>query len=75
MPLLFQWLLLQFNRGVVVHIVVLLQHLENGWCSVDQSYYQYVIDNKAYIYMPNQSSFIFLNPRDFFAGISISYDF
>jgi len=48
---------------------------ENGWGSVDQSYYQYVIDNKAYIDMPNQSSFIFLNPRDFFAGISISYDF
>lgn len=46
-----------------------------GWKAVDSGYLQYVLDKKAYIDMPNQESFIFLNPRDFFIGLTISYDF
>jgi hypothetical protein len=42
---------------------------------VNKSYYSWVMDNKAYIDMPNIDHYIFLNPRDIFMGINISYDF
>ena len=48
---------------------------EIGWANVDQSYYDWVIENKAYIDMPNIDHYVFLNPRDIFMGINISYDF
>ena len=48
---------------------------ENGWMSVNQSFYDEVIRNKQYIDMPNQLYYVFLNPRDIFIGINISYDF
>ena len=48
---------------------------ENGWMSVNQSFYDEVISNKQYIDMPNQLYYVFLNPRDIFIGINISYDF
>ncbi len=48
---------------------------ENGWTSVNQSFYDEVIRNKQYIDMPNQLYYVFLNPRDIFIGINISYDF
>lgn len=47
----------------------------SGWSEVDQAYLDKVVEDKAYIDMPNQSSFIFLAPRDIFFGINISYDF
>jgi len=46
-----------------------------GWQDVDQSYYDRVLENKQYIDMPNQTYFVFLNPRDIFFGVNISYDF
>ncbi|NQV13930.1 carboxypeptidase-like regulatory domain-containing protein [bacterium] len=46
-----------------------------GWSAVNQSYLDQVVEDKAYIDMPNQSSFIFLSPRDIFFGLNISYDF
>tara|TARA_B100000073_G_scaffold69642_1_gene51485 strand:- start:7128 stop:10280 length:3153 start_codon:yes stop_codon:yes gene_type:complete len=48
---------------------------EGGWTSVNQSFYDQVIRNKQYIDMPNQLYYVFLNPRDLFIGINISYDF
>jgi len=48
---------------------------EEGWAAVNQSLYDDVIANKQYIDMPNLSHYIFLNPRDIFIGINISYDF
>ena len=48
---------------------------EEGWSAVNQSLYDDVIANKQYIDMPNLSHYIFLNPRDIFIGINISYDF
>ena len=33
---------------------------------------QKILDDKAYIDMPNNSSFDFLNPRQFYYGINIS---
>ena len=46
-----------------------------GWQDVNQSYFEKVLNNKQYIDMPNQSYYIFLNPRDIFIGINFSYDF
>jgi hypothetical protein len=48
---------------------------DDGWQLVNSGYFQSVLDNKAYIDMPNQGSFIFLNPRDFYMGLSVTYDF
>ena len=47
----------------------------SGWENVDKSYYESVLKNKQYIDMPNQSYYVFLNPRDIFFGLNISYDF
>jgi len=38
------------------------------------SHKQYVLDNKAYIVMPNQTTFTFLNPAQYFFGLRLSYD-
>jgi hypothetical protein len=40
----------------------------------DPAHRQYVLDNKAYIDMPNQEYLSFLNPRDIFFGIRMSFD-
>ncbi len=48
---------------------------QTGWNLVDQNFYDKVIENKQYIDMPNQSYFIFLNPRDIYIGINLTYDF
>jgi outer membrane receptor protein involved in Fe transport len=45
---------------------------ENGWAEVNKSKIQKILDDKAYIDMPNQSSFSFLNPRQWFFGIKVS---
>ena len=47
----------------------------DGWKQVDETFYDQVINNKQYIDMPNQPYYVFLNPRDIFIGLSISYDF
>jgi outer membrane receptor protein involved in Fe transport len=41
---------------------------------VDHNRMQKILDDKAYINMPNNSSFNFLNPRQFFYGISLSFN-
>jgi hypothetical protein len=41
----------------------------------DPAHKQYVLDNKTYIDMPNQEYLAFLNPRNIFYGIRLSYDF
>jgi hypothetical protein len=38
------------------------------------SHKQYVLDNKAYIVMPNETTFAFLNPAQYFFGLRLSYD-
>jgi hypothetical protein len=40
----------------------------------DPAHKQYVLDNKAYIDMPNQETFTFLNPRRWFFGVRLSVD-
>ena len=46
----------------------------NGkWSEVDGGRMQQILDDKAYIDMPNNSSFDFLNPRQIFFGINLSF--
>lgn len=44
------------------------------WSRVAQSEIDKVIDSKAYIDMPNLDYFMFLNPRNWFFGVRVSFD-
>jgi outer membrane receptor protein involved in Fe transport len=50
-----------------------MNYVNGGWSEVDQARMQQILDDKAYIDMPNNSSFDFLNPRQFFYGLSVSF--
>ena len=48
----------------------------NGsWSQVESGRMNQVLEDKAYIDMPNQTSFNFLSPRDVFIGLRLSFDF
>jgi hypothetical protein len=49
-----------------------MHYVNSAWSEVDHTTMQKILDDKAYIDMPNNSSFDFLNPRQFYYGISIS---
>ena len=51
-----------------------LQFANDAWGEVDKGRINKVLDDKAYIDMPNQTSFNFLNPRQIFFGIRTSFD-
>lgn len=44
------------------------------WMLEDKSRVNQVLEDRAYIDMPNQTFFSFLNPRDIFFGLTISFD-
>ena len=46
-----------------------------GWSLVPQSKINQVLADKAYIEMPEQSTFWFLNPRTFYFGLTFSFNF
>lgn len=48
---------------------------EGEWTQVSKSRIDYVLENRAYIDNPNNTSFTFLSPRDIFIGIRLSYNF
>ncbi len=50
-----------------------MEYNNDTWSEVDNSRVQKVIDDKAYIDMPNQTSFNFLNPRNIYIGIKTSF--
>ena len=50
-----------------------MEYSNDSWSEVDNSRVQKVLDDKAYIDMPNQTSFNFLNPRNIFIGIKTSF--
>jgi len=52
-----------------------MQYANGNWQEVDQGHMQRILDDKAYIDMPNNSSFDFLNPRQFYYGINLSFNF
>ncbi len=52
-----------------------MQYQNNQWTEVSKSKMDQVLDDKAYIDMPNQTFFTFLNPRSAFFGFTLSYRF
>ncbi len=51
------------------------QYVDGGWVIADPGFLDEVLENKAYIDMPNQTYFTFLNPRDTYFGINFNYNF
>ena len=51
------------------------QFVDGAWQQVPQGRLDQVLEDKAYIDMPNQEFFWFLNPRRIFWGIRFSLDF
>jgi hypothetical protein len=51
------------------------QFVANNWATVSQSRVDKILEDKAYIDMPNQTYFTFLNPRNTFFGIRLDYNF
>ena len=52
-----------------------MHYSEGEWVEVDKGKIQEILDSKAYIDMPNQTFFTFLNPRSIFFGLTINYRF
>jgi len=50
-----------------------MNYVNGAWSEVEKSHMQKILDDKAYIDMPNNSSFSFLNPRQFFYGITLTF--
>ncbi|MBI5472958.1 MAG: TonB-dependent receptor [Ignavibacteriae bacterium] len=50
------------------------QLVNGSWQEVESARLQKVLDDKAYIDMPNLDTFSFLNPRNIFYGIRLSFD-
>ncbi len=50
-----------------------LLYNDGAWQSVPESRIQQVLDDKAYIDMPNQGFLTFLNPRNVYFGVKLSF--
>ena len=52
-----------------------MQYANNSWQVVNDKTINDILDKKAYIDMPNQTFYTFLNPRSIFFGLTVSYHF
>jgi outer membrane receptor protein involved in Fe transport len=52
-----------------------MNYANNAWTEVDAGRMQQILDDKAYIDMPNQTSFSFLDPRQIYFGVTLTLDF
>ncbi|MBN1782554.1 TonB-dependent receptor [bacterium] len=52
-----------------------MEYTDNVWAPVDKARINKILDDKAYIDMPNRDSFTFLSPRQIFFGLRVSFDF
>jgi len=50
------------------------QYVDGQWIQVDQNRVDKMLEDKAYIDMPNASTFWFLNPRRIFFGLRFSFN-
>ncbi|MGE5859744.1 MAG: TonB-dependent receptor [Ignavibacteria bacterium] len=50
------------------------EYVNGQWSQVDKSRVDKMLEDKAYIDMPNQSTFWFLNPRRIFFGLRFSFN-
>ncbi len=48
--------------------------INNAWTLADKGEVSRVLSDKAYIHMPTQDWLNFLNPRDFYFGMRMSFD-
>jgi hypothetical protein len=48
--------------------------VNNAWQPADQGEVDRVLKDKAYIHMPTQDWWNFINPRDFYFGVRMSFD-
>ena len=53
---------------------IYMEYSGNTWAPVEKKRMNKVLDDKAYIDMPNQTSFTFLDPRQFYYGLRVSFD-
>ncbi len=51
-----------------------MNYVNGGWSEVEKGRMKKILDEKAYIDMPNQTSFSFLNPRQWFFGVKVTFD-
>lgn len=67
----------RFDDGVTVHDPAYWEYVGEGdaaeWVRVSDSRMDKILDDRAYIDMPNQTSFSFLNPRQIFFGVQLSF--
>ncbi len=50
------------------------EYVNNQWKEVEQNRINKILEDKAYIDMPNQSTFWFLNPRSFYFGLRLTFN-
>ena len=50
-----------------------MQYNGESWSEVSNSKLDKVLEDKAYVDMPNESSFNFLNPRNIYFGINVRF--
>ncbi len=53
---------------------VYLQYKDNNWVEMEKNAITKILNDKAYIDMPNASTFWFLNPRQVYYGIRLYFD-
>jgi outer membrane receptor protein involved in Fe transport len=51
------------------------EYANNQWSQVDQNRINKILSDKAYIDMPNASTYWFLDPRKIYFGLKLSFDF
>jgi hypothetical protein len=51
-----------------------VEYVNNAWLDVEKGRLDKILKDKAYIDMPNYSSFSFFNPRQFYFGLRVSMD-
>lgn len=51
-----------------------VEYMDETWVVVNPKRIEKILEDKAYIDMPNQDCFTFLNPRQFYYGLRISFD-
>lgn len=51
-----------------------MEYRNEEWLEVDSGRMNQILEDKAYIDMPNNSSFDFLNPRQFYFGLNLSFN-
>jgi hypothetical protein len=51
-----------------------MRYANNSWSEVPAAEIQKILDDKAYIDMPNDESVNFLNPRQIFFGVNLSFN-